>query len=56
MNFPDIQLLLENKNRRDIPVMIEAKGARNKLEKLTIAGVVKFRDREIAAARQAVNA
>ena len=27
MNFPDIQLLLKNKNRRDIPVMIEAKGA-----------------------------
>ena len=26
------------------------------IEKLTIAGVVKFRDREIAAARQAVNA
>ena len=26
------------------------------IEKLTIANVVKFRDREIAAARQAVNA
>lgn len=42
MNFPDIQLLLENKNRRDIPVMIEAKGARNKLEKLTSGGDIEL--------------
>lgn len=33
-NYPDIQLLLSNRNRRDIPVMIEVKGLRNKLEKL----------------------
>lgn len=34
MNYPDIKLLLENSTRRDIPVMIEAKGLRGKLEKL----------------------
>lgn len=34
-NFPDIQLLLQNKPCRDIPVMIEAKGTKGKLEKLT---------------------
>lgn len=33
-NYPDIQLLLENNNSRRIPVMIEAKGGKNKLEKL----------------------
>lgn len=33
-NYPDIKLLLENKTRRSIPVMIEAKGAKGKLEKL----------------------
>ena len=32
-NFPDIQLLLEDSNSRRIPVMIEAKGCRNRLEK-----------------------
>ena len=30
-NYPDIKLLLSNKTRRDIPVMIEAKGSKNKL-------------------------
>lgn len=35
MNYPDIQLLLQNRTRRDIPVMIEAKGTKGKLEKLT---------------------
>ena len=35
MNYPDIQLLLQNKTRRDIPVMIEAKGSKGKIEKLT---------------------
>lgn len=34
-NYPDIKLLLQNKSRRDIPVMIEAKGSKGKLEKLT---------------------
>jgi len=34
-NYPDIRLLLENKHRRNIPVMIEAKGSKGKLEKLT---------------------
>ena len=32
-NYPDIQILLENNTRRNIPVMIEAKGSKNKLEK-----------------------
>ena len=34
-NYPDIRCLLENKHRRNIPVMIEAKGSKGKLEKLT---------------------
>lgn len=38
MNYPDIQLLLQNGSRRDIPVMIEAKGTKGKLEKLTSDG------------------
>lgn len=33
-NFPDIQLLLQDNHSRRIPVMIEAKGEKNKLEKL----------------------
>lgn len=33
-NFPDIQVLLDNGNSRRIPVMIEVKGGKNKLEKL----------------------
>ena len=32
-NYPDIQLLLENKTARRIPVMIEAKGLKNRLER-----------------------
>lgn len=42
VNFPDIQLLLQNKTRRDIPVMIEAKGTKNKLEKLTSSGDIEL--------------
>ncbi len=34
-NYPDIKILLQNKTRRDIPVMVEAKGVAGKLEKLT---------------------
>lgn len=41
-NYPDIQLLLQNKTRRDIPVMIEAKGKKNKLEKLTKDGSIEL--------------
>lgn len=41
-NFPDIQLLLQNRSRRDIPVMIEAKGSKNKLEKLTRDGGIEL--------------
>lgn len=37
-NFPDIQLLLDNGRSRRIPVMIEAKGSKNKLEKLDKTG------------------
>lgn len=42
MNYPDIQLLLHNKTRRDIPVMIEAKGTKGKLEKLTPDGDIEL--------------
>jgi hypothetical protein len=45
-NYPDIQILLDNGMARCIPVMIEAKGKKGKLEKLTktgeIEGVTKF--------------
>ncbi len=34
-NYPDIKILLQNSSRRDIPVMIEAKGSKGKLIKLT---------------------
>ena len=37
-NYLDIQLFLQNSTRRDIPVMIEAKGTRGKLEKLDAEG------------------
>ena len=39
-NFPDIQILFENKHARRIPVMIEAKGKKGKLEKLTKEGLI----------------
>lgn len=39
-NYPDIQLLLENKHSRRIPVMIEAKGSKNKLESLDKNGAI----------------
>lgn len=39
-NFPDIQLMLENSNARRVPVMIEAKGSKNKLEKLDKSGQI----------------
>lgn len=42
MNYPDIQLLLQNKTRRDIPVMIEAKGLKGKLEKLASDGTIEL--------------
>lgn len=41
-SYPDIQLLLQNKTRRDIPVIIEAKGTKNKLEKLTSDGDIEL--------------
>lgn len=42
MNYPDIQLLLQNSTRRDIPVMIEAKGLKGRLEKLTSGGDIEL--------------
>lgn len=42
MNYPDIQLLLQNKTNRNIPVMIEAKGTKGKLEKLTSDGCIEL--------------
>ena len=39
-NFPDIQLLLENQHARRIPVMVEAKGLKSKLEKLNKDGSI----------------
>lgn len=45
-NYPDIQLLLDNAHGRRVPVMIEVKGSKNKLEKLDgdghIVGVTKY--------------
>lgn len=45
-NFPDIQLMLENSTSRRIPVFIEAKGSKNRLEKLgkrgEIVGVTEY--------------
>ena len=42
VNYPDIQLLLQNKTRRDIPVMIEAKGQKGRLEKLASDGSIEL--------------
>lgn len=39
-NFPDIQLLLDDGHARRIPVMIEAKGNKNRLEKLDANGQI----------------
>ena len=39
-NYPDIQILFENNYARRIPVMIEAKGEKGKLEKLTKEGLI----------------
>lgn len=39
-NYPDIQLFLESSNARRIPVMIEAKGSKGKLEKLDKNGEI----------------
>ena len=46
-NYPDIKLLLQSATCRNIPVMIEAKGTRGKLEKLDseggIVGVTQYK-------------
>lgn len=40
-NFPDIMIMLNDDNlNRHIPVMIEAKGGKNKLEKLAVDGTI----------------
>ena len=39
-NFPDIQVLFESRHARRIPIMIEAKGEKGKLEKLTKYGLI----------------
>lgn len=39
-NYPDIQVLLDNGRSRRIPVMIEVKGSKNKLEKLANDGQI----------------
>ena len=39
-NFPDIQCYLDNRHGRRIPVMMEAKGSKNKLEKLAKDGSI----------------
>lgn len=39
-NYPDIKCLLDNKHGRTIPVMIEAKGSKGKLEKLSSDGEI----------------
>ena len=41
-NYPDIRLFLENRTRRNLPVMIEAKGSKGKLEKLTKDGDIEL--------------
>lgn len=40
VNYPDIQLLLHNNHQRYIPVMIEAKGLKNKLVKFDKSGAI----------------
>ena len=41
-NYPDIKILLQNRTRRDIPVMVEAKGTKGRLEKLTKDGEIEM--------------
>lgn len=58
-NYPDIQLLLDDNHGRRIPVMIEAKGTKGKLEKLTkdskIELVSKGKNEHSAVQQYAVN-
>ena len=58
-NYPDIQLLLDDNHGRRIPVMIEAKGTKGKLEKLTkddkIELVSKSKNEHSAVQQYAVN-
>lgn len=41
-NYPDIRLLLENRQSRRIPVMVEAKGSKDKLEKRSSNGEIEM--------------
>lgn len=52
-NFPDIQILLDDKKGRTIPVMMEVKGLKNKLEKLEKDGSISTKT--TAVANYAVN-
>lgn len=58
-NYPDMKLFLQNKSRRDIPVMIEAKGSKGKLEKLTKDGNIELisngKNKQSAVMNYAVN-
>lgn len=42
-NYPYIQLLLQNSTHRDIPVMTETNGTKNKLEKLSKDGKIELK-------------
>ncbi len=46
-NFPDIKLFLQDKYSRNIPVMIEVKGTKGKLEKLTKDGGIEKEGRAV---------
>ena len=39
-NYPDIRILLETKSKKSYPIMIECKGARNKLEKMNSDSII----------------
>ena len=58
-NYPDIKILLQNRTRRDIPVMVEAKGTKGRLEKLTKDGEIEMvssgRNPQSAVMNYAVN-
>lgn len=58
-NFPDIQLLADDGKSRRIPVMVEAKGGKGKLEKLSADGEIELespgRNKNAAVQGYAVN-
>lgn len=56
-NYPDIQLMLSNDKNRNIPVMIEAKGTKKRLEKLDKVGniILDYGGKRTAITNYAVN-